>query len=166
MEKNRISPNIFFPSYVLLGLMVTQNTGLLFLLYSRYVSCVVLTFGCNPCLLMCRWYIVLFMDLSRFFLIKPSVCPGYDLRKTCFNSLRRLVFFGINSASWQYLASSGLVVWSIIFCTVAFFPPWLGLSVVEPPTFLYDFYIYSWFFFVIMVFHSLFVRWYGTSIIT
>ena len=145
--------------------MVIQNTRLVLIFSSRYVSGVFLV-GFTPCIFMCRWSIFVFMDLSRFFLIKPSVCPGYDLRKTCFNSLRRLVFFGINSASWQYLASSGLVVWSIIFCTVAFFPPWLGLSVVEPPTFLYDFYIYSWFFFVIMVFHSLFVRWYGTSIIT
>ena len=67
-------------------------------------------FYCYPCLLMYKCPIVVFLDLSRCFLISFSVRPVQVFRKPCLISLRRLAVVGLKSAACKYLASSGFEV--------------------------------------------------------
>ena len=87
------------PLCVTLGSTVTQSTRSVLLFYSRSVSVVFYIVDFTPFLFMCRWSIVILIDLSRCFLIKPSVRPGHVLRNLCCMALRILIFVGINSAA-------------------------------------------------------------------
>ena len=130
-------PHIYeyiFPYLVVLGSTVVKYTTFIFILSSRYVSGSFSLVDFNLCLLMCRCTIVVFLDLSRCFLISFSMITGQVFRKTCLIVLIRLAVVGPKSAACKYLASSGFEVFPEC-CSPHF------LIVVAPgdlPTFLYS----------------------------
>ena len=71
----------------------------------------------NPILLMLRCPIVLFLDLSRRFLMNFSVRLGQVFRKPCLIALMILAVVGINSAACKYWDSSGSEVCAIMLFT-------------------------------------------------
>ena len=87
-----------------------QYTTLVFILSYRYVLGGFSLVNCYPFLLMCRYPIVIFLDLLRCFLIIFSVIPGQVFSKLCLITLRRLALVGLKSAACKYLASSGFEV--------------------------------------------------------
>ena len=94
----------------MLGSTVVQYNKLVLILYSKSASGGFPLVDCNPCLLMCRCPIVVFLDLSRCFLISFSVRPGQVFRKPCLIVLRRLYVFGMKSATYKYWNSYGFEV--------------------------------------------------------
>ena len=101
--------------------MVAQNNKFVLRLSSESVSGVIFLFYFSTWCFMCRCHILVFIDLSRCFLINPSVRPGHVLSKPWFILLRRLFFVGLNITAWNYLVKSGLVVWVRILFTVGFY---------------------------------------------
>ena len=87
-----------------------QYTKFLIIFYSRYVSGGFSLVDCNPCLFMCRCPIVVFLDLSRCFLMSFSVRPGHVFRKPFLIALRRLAVVGLNISACTYWASYGFEV--------------------------------------------------------
>ena len=51
--------------------------------------------------------------------MRLSDIPDHDLRKLCAMDFRRLVLLDLNSVTWYYLSSLGLVHWYSTFCAVA-----------------------------------------------
>ena len=84
-----------------------QYTTFVLIFSYRSISGVFYLVYFNPCLLMCMSPIVVFLCLSRCFLISFSVRPGHIFRKPCLIALRRIVLVGMKSAACKYLASSG-----------------------------------------------------------
>ena len=87
-----------------------QYTTFVLILSSRYISGGFSLVDCNPCLLMCRCTIVVFLDLSRRFLMSFYVRPGHVFRKSCLTDLRRLSVVGLRSAACKYWDSYGFEV--------------------------------------------------------
>ena len=85
-------------SCVTLGSIVTKKTMLVLVFYMRYTYSVVFLDDFSPWRFICRWPIIVLMELSKSLLIKLSVRPGHVVRKTSFLELSRLVFVEINSA--------------------------------------------------------------------
>ena len=103
------------PSLVV-STVVQYTTFVLILSYSS-VSGGFSLVDCNPFILVCRCTIVLFLDLSRCFLISFSVIPGQVFRKPYLIDLRRLDVVGLKSAACKYWASSGFEVCAIMLFT-------------------------------------------------
>ena len=100
--------------------MVKKNTRLVLRFSSRFVSGVVILVDGRPCCFICRCPIVVFIDLSKFFFIKPSARPGHVSSKYWLIALRIIVFVGIKSAAWKHFANYVFIVWAIILFTVGF----------------------------------------------
>ena len=105
------------PSLFVLFSTVVQYTTLVFILSSRSVSGGFYLVDCNPYLLMCRCPIVVFLYLSRCFLISFSVRPGQVFMNPCLIALRRLAVVGLRSFACKYLASSGFEFFAIMLFT-------------------------------------------------
>ena len=151
------------PSLVFIGSTVMQYTPLNLIFYSRYVSGGFSLVDCNPCLLLCRCPIVVFLDFSRCFLMSFSVRPGHVFRKSCLIALRRLAVVGMKSSACKYWAS--YVLKFMPECCLPHFlivvPPW------ELPIFMSSCYgPFDYFFSILLDVHFLFVQCDGTSIIT
>ena len=143
------------PSLVVLGSTVVQYTKFVVILSSRYVSGGFSLVDFNPCLLMCKYPIVAFLDLSRCFLINFSVKPGQVFRKPCLIPLRRLAVVEIKSSACKYLASSGFEVSARMYFTT--FSDCCGLRVPSHiPVFLFlvPLIVYSPFFWMEIYFLS------------
>ena len=109
----------------------------------------------NPCLLMCKCPIVLFLDLLRCFLIIFSVRPSQVFRKPCIISLRGLAVVGLNSAAYKYLASSGFEVCArMLFTNFSDFCGPRGTSYIPVLLFLVPLIISSPFFYMYIPFFS------------
>ena len=72
--------------------MVAQNKKLVLRLYSRSVPEVFVLVDCIPCCFMFWCPIVVFINFSRYFFIKPPVRPGSVLRNPFLITLGRIVF--------------------------------------------------------------------------
>ena len=107
-------------SLVLLGSTVVQYTTFVLILSSSSVSGGFSFVDYNPCLLTCRCPIVVFLDFSRWFLIRFSVRPGQVFRKPCLIALRRLDVVGMKSAACKYWASSDCEVCARMLFTTFF----------------------------------------------
>ena len=95
-----------------------QYTTFIVILYYRSVSGGFSLVYSNPCLLMCTCPTIVFLDLSRCFLISFTVRPGQVFRKPCLTALRRLAVLGLKSDACKYLASSCFEVCArILFIT-------------------------------------------------
>ena len=66
---------------------------------------------------MCRCPIVVFLDLSRCFLITFPVRPGQVFKKPCIIDLSRLAVVGLKSSACKYWYSSGFEVCTRILFT-------------------------------------------------
>ena len=75
---------------------------------------------CSPCRLMWRCPVVIFIHFYICFLINTSVRPGHVLSKPILVALMRIADVGLNSVTWKYCASSGLVVWDRMLFTTFF----------------------------------------------
>ena len=71
----------------------------------------------NPCILLCRFPIVVILDFSRCFLIRFSVKPSQVFTEPYLITLIRTAVFGMNSATRKFLASSGFKFCSRILFT-------------------------------------------------
>ena len=98
-----------FPSFVVLGSAVVQNTSFVYLLTPRSVSESSSLVDCIPCLLIFRCMIAVLPDFSKFFLIIFYVRLGQVFLKPCFIAFSRLAAVGMKSARWRYCDSFGLV---------------------------------------------------------
>ena len=138
---------LIFPSLGFLGSTVVQYTTFIFILSSRYISVGLSLVVFNPCLLMCRCPIVVFLDLSRFFLMSFSVIPGQVFRKTCLIALRRLAVVGMQSAACKYCARYGFEVCArVLFTTFSYCCVSRGTSHIPVFLFLVPLIIYDLFF--------------------
>ena len=99
----------------MLGSTVVQNSTFVLILSSRSVSEGFYLVDCNPCLLMCRCPIVVFLDFSRCFLMIFSVRPGQVLSKHFLIYLRRLAVVGLKIAACKYWYSSSFEFFTSIF---------------------------------------------------
>ena len=86
-------------SLVVLDSTVVQYNEFVLILSSRSIAVVFFLVDCNPCILMFRFTIVLFPDLSRCFLMNFYVIPGQVFMRPCFIALRRLAVVGLKSAA-------------------------------------------------------------------
>ena len=92
------------------------------LLYYRSVSGVFSLVDFSPCLLMCRYPILMFIYFPRCFVMSVLVRPGKVFRKPCLIYLRRIDDVGMKNAAWRYCDSADLVVWiSMLFTTTSDF---------------------------------------------
>ena len=105
------------PSLVVLRSTVVKYTTLVLILSSRSVSGGFSLIYHNPCLIVFRCPIIVYLDLSRCFLIIFYARPGQVFRKLCLIALRRLVVVGMKSAACKYWDSSGFEVFAIMLFT-------------------------------------------------
>ena len=102
------------------GSTLVHKTTLVLHLSSRYVSGGLFLVYYSPCLIMCRFPIVVFIYFSILFFVNPSLRPGQVLSKPIFIYLRMLVVVELKSVTCKYCAGSSLVVWSIMLFTTIF----------------------------------------------
>ena len=94
-----------------------KYTIFVLILSSGSVSGVFSLVDCNPCLLLFRCPIVVFIDFSRCFLISFSVRPGQVFRKPCLIALSILSVVVLKSATCKYCSSSDFEVCSRMLFT-------------------------------------------------
>ena len=105
-----------FPSLVVIGSKVLQNTTFVLIFYSKSVPGGFYLVDCSSYLLMCRCPMVLFLYFPRCFLMS-SVRPVRVFRKPCLIASRRIAVVGLKSAACKYWTSSGFEVYSRMFFT-------------------------------------------------
>ena len=71
----------------------------------------------------------MFLDFSRFLLIKKIVSPDQLLRKPCFTAFRRIYVVRLKSAAFRYCDSYVLFVWARMLFTA--FSDWCGPRVTS-----------------------------------
>ena len=135
------------PSLVVLVSKVVQYNTFVLILSSRSLSGGFCLVECNPCLLMWRCTIFVFLDYSRCFLIIFSVRSSHLFRKTYLIALRRLDVVGLRSAACKYCSSYGFEVCPrMLFTTFSYFCGPRGTSHVPVFLFLVPLVTYSPFF--------------------
>ena len=139
------------PYLVVLGSTVVQYTIFVLIFSSRSVSGGFSLVNYTPCILICRFPIVVFLDFSIYLFRIFSVRPGQVFRKPGLISLRRLTLVGLKSAACKYWASYGSEVFvRMLFAKFSDCCGPRGTSQIPVFLFLFPLILYSLFFWVDM----------------